>query len=259
MERTRTLSDRGVASDAELDRARSELLAREAGVEVQQAQIARAEASVATARIRLGYAEVNALWADDDPSRVVAERFVDEGQTVTANTPLLQIVDIDPLSGVFFVTERDYAYLEAGQPVEVLTDAYPDQAFAGTIERIAPVFRENSRQARVEIMVPNDDQHLKPGMFIRANVEVRREDDATLVPADSIVTRSDEQGIFMVAADGLHAQWLPVSVGIREGGRVQLVGEQLEGRVVTLGQQMIEDGAPISIAVEAEPFGNEVP
>ena len=257
MERTRTLSDRGVASDAELDSARSELLAREARVEVQQAQIARANASVATARIRLGYAEVNAQWADDDPSRVVAERFVDEGQTVTANTPLLQIVDIDPLSGVFFVTEKEYAYLKAGQSVEVLTDAYPDQTFAGTIERIAPVFRENSRQARVEIMVPNDGQHLKPGMFIRANVEVRREENATVVPSESIVTRSDMQGIFLVADDGKHARWLPVSVGIREGDRVQLVGEPLEGRVVTLGQQLIEDGSAITLSGATESLENE--
>ncbi len=248
MERTQTLSDRGVASDAELDSARSELLAREAGVEVQQARIARAEAAVAAARIRLGYAEVKALWAGDDTSRVVAERFVDEGQTVTANTPLLQVVDIDPLTGAFFVTEKEYAYLGIGQQVEVRTDAYPERLFNGTIERIAPVFRENSRQARVEIAVANADQRLKPGMFIRANVEVRREQLATIVPAVAIVTRSDMQGIFLVAADNQHAVWRPVQTGIREGDRVQILGDDLEGRVVTLGQQLLEDGSEITIA-----------
>lgn len=248
MERTQTLSNRGVASDAELDAARSELQAREAGVEVQQAQITRNHAQVAAARIRLGYAEVQALWAGDDTSRVVAERFVDEGQTVSANTPLLQIVDIDPLSGVIYVTEKDYAYLRIGQPVEVRTDAYPHQVFGGKIERIAPVFRENSRQARVEITVPNTDMRLKPGMFIRANVEVRRVDDATIVPAVSIVKRSDEQGLFVVAPDGLHVQWRPVTVGIRENERVQVVGDELEGRVVTLGQQLIADGSTVTIA-----------
>lgn len=259
MERAQTLSDRGVASDAELDAARSQLLAREAGVEVQQAQITRAQAAVEAARIRLGYAEVEALWADNDARRVVAERFVDEGQTVTANTPLLQIVDIDPLSGVFFVTEMEYAYLEIGQQVEVRTDAYPDRKFAGSIERIAPVFRVNSRQARVEITVPNDDLRLKPGMFIRANVEVRLEENATIVPAESIVKRSETQGIFLVTPDGQHAQWIPVSVGIRDGDRVQLIGEELEGRVVTLGQQLIESGSSITIADAGESLRDENP
>ncbi|QBG48787.1 efflux RND transporter periplasmic adaptor subunit [Verrucomicrobia bacterium S94] len=249
MERTQTLSSRGVASDAELDAARSELLAREAGVEVQKAQITRAEAAVEAARIRLGYAEVVAQWADDDPSRVVAERFIDEGQTVGANTPLLEIVDLDPLLGVFYVTEKDYPNLQTGQRVQVFADAYPDETFGGRIERIAPVFHQNSRQARVEITVPNSDLRLKPGMFIRADVEVRRVEDAVIVPAESIVTRSDSQGVFMVSPDGKHALWRTVKTGIREGKRVQVIdGDGLSGRVITLGQQLIEDGSAINIA-----------
>ncbi len=251
IERTQTLSDRGVASAAELDAARSELLAREAGVEVQQAQIIRAEAAVEAARIRLGYAAVKALWADEDKSRVVAERFVDEGQTVTANTPLLQIVDIDPLSGIFFVTEKEYGHLKIGQQVDVRTDAYPDQVFTGEIERIAPVFQENSRQARVEIAVPNSDQRLKPGMFIRANVEVRRVEQATIVPAEAIVTRADTKGIFLVAPDGLHALWRPVTTGIRDEKRVQVMGDRFGGQVITLGQQLIEDGSAITVAASS--------
>lgn len=247
MERTKTLSTRGVASEAELDAARSQLLAREAGVEVQKAHITRAEAAMEAARIRLGYAEVAAQWADDDPSRVVAERFIDEGQTVSANTPLLEIVDLDPLLGVFYVTEKDYANLKPGQPVQVFADAYPGETFNGRIERIAPVFHRNSRQARVEISVPNRDLRLKPGMFIRADVEVRRVEHAVIVPAESIVTRSDTQGLFLVAPDGTHALWRAVQPGIREGGRVEVIGEGLSGRVITLGQQLIEDGAAIHV------------
>lgn len=246
MERAETLQERGIASDAELDSARSELLARQAGVDVYQAQIARAEAEVEAAKIRLGYTDVTALWAGGDPQRVVAERFIDEGQTVTANAPLLQIVDIDPLSGIFFVTEKDYAKLRTGQPVEIRTDAFPNETFAGTIERIAPVFREQSRQARVEISIPNEQQKLKPGMFIRAQVEVDRDENATVIPAEAIVTRSDAQGIFIVCPDGETARWQPIETGIRDTERVQILNTDLTGRVVTLGQQLIEDGARIA-------------
>jgi RND family efflux transporter MFP subunit len=248
MERSETLSKRGVASEAELDAARSALLASESGVAVQQAQVSRAEASVEAARIRLGYASVEALWANNDKSRVVAERLEDEGQTVSANTPLLQIVDLDPLAGVFFVTEKDYENLQAGQRVDVYTDAYPGEVFTGRIERIAPVFQKNSRQARVEITVPNSDLRLKPGMFIRAQVEVQRVELAKIVPAESIVTRSDEQGLFILAPDAEHVIWQPVTLGIRDGDRVQIIGEGLDGEVITLGQQLLEDGSAVSVS-----------
>ena len=61
LERVRTLVARGVSSDAELDSARSNQLARAAHVEVTRAQEARARASVEAARIRLGYTEVAAI------------------------------------------------------------------------------------------------------------------------------------------------------------------------------------------------------
>jgi hypothetical protein len=41
-----------------------------------------------------------------------------------------------------------------------------------------------------------------------------------------------------------------VEVGIREDDRVQVEGEGLSGRVVTLGQQMVSHGSPITIPAE---------
>ena len=96
---------------------------------VTKAQVIRAQAALETARIRLGYTEVNAGWRGGREQRVVAERYVDEGETVTANAPLLRIVELNPIKGVFFVTERDYATLQPGQRASLITDAYPDATF----------------------------------------------------------------------------------------------------------------------------------
>jgi len=44
--------------------------------------------------------------------------------------------------------------------------------------------------------------------------------------------------------------WRPVTVGIRDGSRVQIEGEGLSGRVVTLGQQLLKDGSAIIIPAD---------
>jgi len=45
-----------------------------------------------------------------------------------------------------------------------------------------------------------------------------------------------------------------VKVGIREGDRVQVEGQGLNGRVVILGQQLVKDGSPVTIPdVQAMP------
>ncbi len=38
-------------------------------------------------------------------------------------------------------------------------------------------------------------------------------------------------------------------MGIRDDGRVQVDGEGLTGRVVVIGQQLVDDGSPITIRI----------
>lgn len=246
--RTESLVKRGIASDSEFDTARQSLMVRQAQLKVAKAQVTKAEASLETANIRLGYTQVTAGWTGGGEQRVVAERYVDEGQTVAANTPLLLIVELHPIVGVVYVAERDYAYLKPGQLVSLTTDAYPGETYAGRIDRIAPVFRKSTRQAKIEMAIDNPRHRLKPGMFIRTKVVLTRVPEATIVPQQALTLRDDRDGIFVVTPDGGSVTWCPVKVGIREGDRVQVDGEGLTGRVVVLGQELIKDGASITIA-----------
>ena len=245
--RTASLLKRGIASDSEFDAIRQAQKARQAQLAVAGARVTKAESSLETANIRLGYTQVTAGWSGGDEDRVVAERYVDEGQTVAANAPLLMIVELDPIVGVVFVTERDYARLEPGQSVSLTTDAYPGEAFTGRIDRIAPVFRKATRQARIEMTVNNPRHRLKPGMFVRATVVLARVPEATVVPEQALTVREDKTGIFIVGDQGQSVAWRPVRVGIRQGPRVQVEGEGLAGQVVILGQQLVNDGSPITI------------
>lgn len=254
LDRTTTLRERGISSESQLDTARADHLAKQASVDVAKAGVTRAEAAVETAKIRLGYATVTADWDEGDDTRVVAERFADEGDTVAANTPLLSIVELDPLEAVIYATERDYGMLHVGQSATLRTDAWPGENFAGEIARIAPVFRRASRQARIELAIENPQRRLKPGMFVRARVVLERATDATIVPVAALVTRDGRDVVFVVAPgtaseDGSAGtvSMRPVTVAIRDGERAQVVGERIEGRVVVLGQQLLDDGSRISI------------
>jgi len=248
--RTESLLKREIASGSEFDTARQEQLAKQAQLKVAAAQLMKAESSLEIANIRLGYTKVTAGWTGGAGYRVVAERYVDNGQTVAANAPLLLIVDLNPIVGVVFVTEKDYAHLKSGQRVSLKTDAYPGEPFAGRIDRIAPVFRKSTRQARIEMTFDNPEHRLKPGMFIRVTVELTRVQEATIVPEQALTVRDDRKGIFMVSKEGQTAVWREVKAGIREGGRVQVEGEDLSGRVIILGQQQVKNGSAIIIPAD---------
>lgn len=257
--RTESLLKRGIASDSEFDAASQDQLAKQAQLKVTAAQVKKAESSLETANIRLGYTKVTAGWTGGGDHRIVAERYVDEGQTVAANAPLLLIVELNPIVGVVFVTERDYAYLKPGQIVFLTTDAYQGKRYRGRIDRIAPVFQKSTRQARIEMTIDNPLHELKPGMFIRVTVELAQVPEATIVPEQALTIRDDKSGVFIVSENGRSVIWREVTVGIREGNKVQVEGAGLSGRVVTLGQQLVKDGSPITISAEKNkaPTANE--
>ncbi|MDQ8181170.1 efflux RND transporter periplasmic adaptor subunit [Pelagicoccus sp. SDUM812005] len=246
-QRTTTLRERGIASETEYDNVQAELLARQAQVKVAEAQVIRAESSLESARIRLGYTRITADWSGDEDRRVVAERYVDEGETVSANEPLLMIVELDPITAVIYVTERDYGLLQPGQTARFTTDAFPQKTFEGKIDRISPVFRESSRQARVELSLANPDHSLKPGMFVRANITLDRVEDTTVIPYAALSRRGTETGVFLISDDAKTVRWQAVTTGIRSEESVQVLEPPLKGRVVVLGQHLLDDGSSITI------------
>ncbi len=247
LKRIDELLKRSMSSESQYDLAVIDKLKNQTHVEVTRAELRRAESALESARIRLGYTRITATWENPQKQRYVAERWVDEGETVSENTPLLRIISLDPITAVFHVAERDYANLKSGQSTELVTDVFPDQRFAGTIARIAPVFRENTRQARIEVQVENAEQKLKPGMFVRIHLQLERVDGAVIVPELAITRRADQTGVFMLAEGEQRAVWTPVVTGIRHQNRIQIREPELSGRVITLGQQLLEDGASVIV------------
>lgn len=245
--RLQKLRGRGLGTESELDAAKAEQLAKKAHVEVTRAQSIRAQSALETARIQLGYTQVKASWRDDPNPRVVAERLIDEGETVAANTPLIRVVQMNPIKVLIHATEQDYPSLQVGQSARLATDAHPKQLFDARIVRISQVFQENTRQAQVELWVENPQRLLKPGMFVRLNLVLDRADSATVVPELALSVRDEQQGVFRLNDAQNKVEWIPVEVGIQQGDRVQILSPSLTGQVVTLGQQLLADGASVSI------------
>jgi RND family efflux transporter MFP subunit len=252
-QRVMLLRERGIASDSEYDIAQADLLAKQARLEVANAQVTRATAALESARIRYKYTRVTAEWSDGGAERLVAERYVDAGETVSANEPLLRIVQLDPIVAAISVTERDYGRLRAGMKALFTTDAFPGEVFRGQISRVAPVFRQTSRQARVESMLANPEMRLKPGMFVRVRITLDHVDEALVVPEAALTKRGDVEGVFRVDDGGAAVTWVPVQTGIRSHGFVQILDPELSGQVVTLGQHLIDDGSAVKIVATLDP------
>jgi RND family efflux transporter MFP subunit len=252
-ERAKALREKQIASASELETAEAAYNSSQTQLKVSLAQVAQKEAALKAAELRLSYTRVQAFWEDGDQTRVVGERFVDEGALLQANQPIVSVLENKPLTAVVYVVEKDYPKVSVGQRAVITTDAYPDKTFTGDIVRIAPLLVESSRQARVELEIPNTEELLRPGMFVRARIEFASHDNATIVPLAALVRRNGQQGIFIADRDNLKARFVPVTVGIISGESAEIIEPSdigALGYVITMGNHLLEDGSDITLSIK---------
>lgn len=247
-ERVKAMRQQKVSSEAEVDAAQAQYKSREAKTEVSKAQVLQKEAALKTSRIRLSYTKIQALWDETTPTRLVGERFQDVGAMLSANTPILSLLDIRMVIAVVEVVERDYFRIHVGQEALITTGALPGQTFRGKVVRMAPALDTETRQARVEIEIPNPDFLLKPGMFVQTQIQFSQHPNVLAVPASAIVSREGAKGVFLIDGEAKKAVLTKVKTGITQGDFVEIASPTLVGDVVTMGHHLLEDGSPVLIA-----------
>jgi RND family efflux transporter MFP subunit len=250
-ERVSVLREKKIASASELDTAQAQFKTQNAKHKVAMAQVAEKEAALRGVRVRLSYTRIHANWEDGSEYRVIGERFMDEGAMLSSNTSIVSILDIDNLIGVIHIIERDYSKIRVDQKAVITTDAFPDKTFSGRIIRIAPLLKETSRQARIELEVPNPDWILKPGMFVRVQIEFASHENATIIPLAALARRNGQQGVFVIDREKMAAHFVPLTLGIVDNELAEVLKPSLSGWVATLGQHLLVEGSPI-VLHEAE-------
>jgi len=188
---------------------------------------------------------------------VIAEKLVEEGQTVGANVSVFKISTEKSLYFEASISELEATRIRAGQPVEMIVDALQGdhtnfygsgqaKSILGAVEKVVPVVDARTRSFTVRVVVPASPL-LFPGMFARGEVLVLRHRNATAVPKEALVTKGDRQVVYTVER-GI-AREKEVTVGASDNTYVQLLSGLAPGSaVVTVGQQTLADGDKVRIA-----------
>ena len=243
----KSLYEQNYSTKAVMDQTDAEKAAAKAKYDMSVAEVQRAKTIVKTAEIQLSYTQIKANWTGGAATRVVGERFVDAGNMLSANTPILTLIDNSIVTAEIDVIERDYPRVKLGQAVQINSDAYPERTFTGKLARLAPTLQESSRQAKAEIDIPNGEGLLKPGMFVRVQIVYAQHANVRVVPVTAIVERDGKQGVFIANSSSMTASFVPLEIGIKDAEFAEVLDAALEGDVIVLGQEMLQDGGKIKL------------
>ena len=185
--RARDLSQRKLIPQADLETAEANNRQAEAALKSAQAQLVQGQASLNQTKVNLGHTVIAAPI-----DGVVINRNVSVGQTVAASMQaptLFEIAnDLGQMQVNANIDESDIGVISPGQTVRFQVDAFPGQAFIGTVSqvRLSPVIEQNVVSYVTVIDVPNPDLRLRPGMTANVTVEVARADDTLRIPTSAV-------------------------------------------------------------------------
>jgi HlyD family secretion protein len=262
LERSRRLLDAGTISrstyeEAEnsfesakmkLENAGRNVSLMEEGASEEELEIARANAEAMKAQFELAQLQFENSDITSPGTGIVARVMAEEGNMVGTTTPLLIIVQDDPLYADVPVPEKYFGLIaEKREQIEarVFPIAYPENLpFSGMVTGVDTVIDAASRTFTVEIAVVNSEKSLRPGMYVNVELILQKSERAVMVPESALVIRDDETVVFIVdEGDSFHARLRPVTVGLRKEGLVEIKeGLSLSDLVIVRGNAFLEDG-----------------
>ena len=155
----------------------------------------------------------------------VIQRHLSLGEAVSADNEVFVIADVSAVWIEVTIYPKDMSIVRAGQDVWI--DLGEGHQAEGKIAFVTPNVSEETRTATARVIIDNVDGRLKPGMFVKAGIEVGQQAADVRIPKSAIQTYEDAPVVFVQEGERFeprriklgreNAQYVEVASGISVG------------------------------------------
>lgn len=165
---------------------------------------------------------------------VIAERSIAPGQSLEPGHVAFRVGDLDQLWVLLRIFERDVGLVSVGDAVDVKSLSELGRTVRGSVTHVGAVLDPATRTVDIRVVVPNQDQALRPGQSVKATIHTSgRARTGISVPASAITYVDGNPTVFIAESA---SRFVPrkVELGIDAGDRVEITKGIREGaRVVS--------------------------
>jgi HlyD family secretion protein len=251
-QRAKSLLETGVIARQSFDEAESRYKAAKATYDlaVQQVENLRASMQQTQTALNLASKRLRDTAIRAPFSGHIKTRDVTVGQYLKIQTPVMTIVNIDPLRVRLNVPEKMSPWVRVGRDVKLTLEAFPGREFTGRISRINPSVDEKTRTFEIEGLVANHNGELKPGSFVKAVIKSDKVDSILTIPQNAATYLFGAYKVFVLQDRIVKER--EVRLGDHFGDRIEIIeGLQPQEKIVVAdGGQQLKDGMEVEVVNE---------
>jgi HlyD family secretion protein len=210
------------------------------------AEAKSAQADVALARVTLDRTSIEAPM-----DGTVLDKPLDVGETVSTETPILELADLRSVVVEIDVPETRLSLVKVGGPCEITLDAFADKKLRGKVRELGKRVNRAKATVPVKVEFTDDASGVLPDMSARVSFLSEELDAKTLagpskvvLPQRAVARRGERAVVFVV--DGGKVLERPVTLGAATADGVELVdGPPVGTRVVLDPPSTLAEGQKV--------------
>lgn len=229
--------------------------------------IAQSELDQSEAELKQNEANADSVQATIDKKNLRAPfsgklgiRLVNLGEQLDVGKSIVSLQSVGPVFVDFTLPQQALAHLKTGLKVQVTSDVYPGTNFSGEVIAINPDLDVATRSVLLRTKIENDNELLRPGMFVHAEVELADQQAVLAIPATAVLSSPDGDSVYVVenqstnGVSHLVVQQKLIRTGISHGDFISVeAGLNVGDRVVTAGVFKLRSGMTVLENNDASP------
>jgi membrane fusion protein (multidrug efflux system) len=212
--------------------------------ELKTAEIALAQGKTdyENAKIQLAKMEVKSPFR----GVIVDLPTVTNSTRINSNVAVITVMDYSKLLMEVNLPEKSLSTIKIGQEVFITNYTLPKDTLKAQINELSPVVNIETRTFKGKVLINNPDYKLRPGMFVKADIEVDRRDSAIVIPKEIIVSGARGKTVFVIERGTSQARI--IRIGLENEKSVEVLeGLRRNDRVVTKGYETLRNNSRVKI------------
>jgi RND family efflux transporter MFP subunit len=186
---------------------------------------------------------------------IITGKYFNEGEIYSSMSPNMQtgvpsiisLMQINELKVIINVSERYWPVVKKGMKATLSTDIYPGEYFAGKVQLIHPTIDPTTKTFAIEILIPNDDEKLRPGMFAKITLNLG-ETKGLFVPSNAVLKQqgTNQRYVFLNIND--EAKKTNVEIGKRFNENLEIISGLNPGdQLIITGNSALMTGSKLKV------------